>query len=104
MILVKGPWYETPGSPNLPFVLNQSMSFPGVFKLWERHNEILLTAKNLLDLGRSLSLYIILVIPRPLPAEILEGEHYIIVDLLNLAPGSSSPAKNFEIEAVGENW
>ena len=31
VILVRGPWYETPGSPNLPFVLNQSMSFPGVF-------------------------------------------------------------------------
>ena len=34
MILVKGPWYETLGSPDLPFALNQSMSFPGVFKLW----------------------------------------------------------------------
>ena len=35
MILVKGPWYETPDSPDLSFVLNQSMSFPGVFKLWD---------------------------------------------------------------------
>ena len=35
VILVRGPWYETPGSPNLPFVLNQSMSFPGVFELWD---------------------------------------------------------------------
>ena len=34
MILVRGPWYETPSSPDLPFVLNQSMSFPGMFKLW----------------------------------------------------------------------
>ena len=33
MILVRGPWYETLGSPDLPFALNQSMSFPGVFKL-----------------------------------------------------------------------
>ena len=31
----------------------------------------------------------------------MEGEHYVIVDLLNLAPTSSSPAKNFETEAVG---
>ena len=30
----------------------------------------------------------------------MEGEHYVIVDLLNLTPGSSSPAKNFETEAV----
>ena len=35
LILVRGPWYETSDSLNLPFVLNQSMSFPGVFKLWD---------------------------------------------------------------------
>ena len=107
--------------PDLPFVLNQSMSFPGVFKLWdlyvgaflhvyplhsrillinifcagksrrgrlvnwvekasfkkiqklleiserERHHEILLTARNLRELSRSPSPYIIPVIPRSLP-------------------------------------
>ena len=37
MILVRGPWYETPGSPDLPFSLNQLMSFPGVFKLWDMY-------------------------------------------------------------------
>ena len=35
VILVRGPWYETPGSPDLLFALNQSMSFPGVFKFWD---------------------------------------------------------------------
>ena len=35
MILVRGRWYETPGSLDLPFVLNQSMSFTDVFKLWD---------------------------------------------------------------------
>ena len=68
---------------------------------WERHHEILLTAKNLRELSRSPSPYIIPVIPRLLPSEIVEGEHYVIVELLNLAPGSSSPAKNSETEAVG---
>ena len=120
-----------------PFVLNQSMSFPCVFKLrdmhvgaflcvyplrsrilllyifctgksqrgklvnWvekasfkkiqrlleiserERHHEILLTTKNLHELSRSPSPYIIPVIPRPLPTKIVEREHYIIADLLN---------------------
>ena len=33
VVLVKGPWYETPGSPGLPFDLNQSLSFPGLFQL-----------------------------------------------------------------------
>ena len=28
VILVKGLWYETSGSPGLPFDLNQSLSFP----------------------------------------------------------------------------
>ena len=35
MILVRGPWYETPGSPDLPLTLNRSMAFPCVFKLWD---------------------------------------------------------------------
>ena len=35
MILVRGPWYETPGSPDLLFTLNISMSFPGVLMLWD---------------------------------------------------------------------
>ena len=66
----------------------------------ERHHEILLTERNLHELSHSPSPYILPVIPRHLPTEIVEGEHYVIVDLLNLAPGSSSPAKNLEIEAV----
>ena len=57
--------------------------------------------KNLRELSRSPSPYIISVIPRPLLVEIVEGEHYVIVDLPNLAPGSSSSAKNFETQAIG---
>ena len=33
MVLVREPWYETPGSPDLSFTLNRPMSFPGVLKL-----------------------------------------------------------------------
>ena len=74
--------------------------FPEISKL-ERHHEILLTGRNLCELSRNSSPYIILVIPRPLPTEVVEREHYVIVDLLNLTPGSSSSTKNLEIEAVG---
>ena len=35
MILVRGPWYEIPGSPDLTFDLNISMSFPCVLMLWD---------------------------------------------------------------------
>ena len=41
----------------------------------ERHHEILLSTKNLRELSRSPSPYIIPVIPRSLPLEIVEGEH-----------------------------
>ena len=32
VILVRGPWDETPGSPDLPFDVNHAMSFLGVYK------------------------------------------------------------------------
>ena len=33
IVLVKGLWYETLGSPELPFDPNQSFSFPDLFQL-----------------------------------------------------------------------
>ena len=33
VVLVKGLWYKTQGSLGLPFDLNQSLSFPGLFQL-----------------------------------------------------------------------
>ena len=75
----------------------EKASFKKIYKLRkiserERHHEILLSTRNLRELSRGPSPYIIPVIPRPLPTEIVGGEHYVIVELLNLAPGSSSPA------------
>ena len=31
VLLVRGPWDESPGSPSLPFNINRSQSFPGVW-------------------------------------------------------------------------
>ena len=31
VLLVRGPWDESPGSPGLPFNINRSQSFPGVW-------------------------------------------------------------------------
>ena len=47
----------------------------------EQHHKILLTEKILRDLSRSPSPYTIPVIPHPFPIEIVEGEHFVIVDL-----------------------
>ena len=59
----------------------------------ERHHKILLTVKNLRELSRNPSPYILPVIHLLLPTEIVEGEHYVIVDLLTLVPSSSFPAQ-----------
>ena len=32
VVLVRGPWNVTPGSPGLPFDMNKSLSFPGLFE------------------------------------------------------------------------
>ena len=34
--------------------------------------------------------YIIPIVPRSLPAEVVEGEHFVLADRLKLVPGSSS--------------
>ena len=58
----------------------------------EQHHEVLLTMNNLHELIHNPSSYILSVIPRPFPAEVVEGEHYVVVDLLTLVLVSSSPA------------
>ena len=58
----------------------------------KRNHELLLTVKILRELGGCPSLYIILIVPCSLPFEVIEGEHFVIVDLLKLVPGGSSHA------------
>ena len=142
VVLVEGLWYETPGSPGLPFDLNQSLTFLGLFQLdgactslsclyldllflfelfigrhkrgwlislvdktrldcirWilkiterEHNHKIFLFVKNLQELGASPFPYIVPVIPRLLPEELIKGEHFIFADLMKSIPGSSSQA------------
>ena len=56
----------------------------------ERNHELLLTVKNLRELGGSPFPYIIPIVPRSSPAEVIEGEHFVLTDLLKLVPNSSS--------------
>ena len=56
------------------------------------HNELLLSAKNLQELGSSLFSDIAPVIPYSLLGESVRGEHFVLVDLLMSFPGSSSQA------------
>ena len=56
----------------------------------EHNHELLLSVKNLRELGASPFPYIVPVIPRPLPTELIRGKHFVLVDLLKSIPGSSS--------------
>ena len=67
----------------------------------EQHHEILLIVKNLRELSRNPSSYILPVISHPLSLEIVEGEHYVIANLLTLVPGISSPTQTSKTEVVG---
>ena len=51
--------------------------------------------KNLHDLGGNPFPYILHVLPRPLPSEVVKGEHFVLTDLLKSLPGGSS-----QVEAV----
>ena len=67
----------------------------------EWHHKVLLTVKNLHDLSRHLSPNNVPVIPHPLSSEIMEGEHFVTEDLLNLIPGCTSSTRELETEAAG---
>ena len=51
---------------------------------------LLLIVKNLRELGGSPFPYIIHIVPRSLPVEVIEGEHFVLADLLKLVLSSSS--------------
>ena len=67
----------------------------------ERHHEVILTVKNFHDLSHHPSPYSVPIIPCPLPSEVVEGEHFVAVDLLSLILGGSSLAREAESEATG---
>ena len=50
----------------------------------ERHYKVLLTSKNLADVRRNPACYNLPIIPRPLPSKFVDGEHFVIFDLLHL--------------------
>ena len=58
----------------------------------KRNHELLLYVKNLWELGASSFPYIVHVLPSLLPAELVKGEHFVLMNLLKLIPGSFSQA------------
>ena len=56
----------------------------------ERHYKVLLTSKNLSDVRWNPAPYSLPIIPRPLPSEIIDGEHFVTADLMRLISGGAS--------------
>ena len=65
------------------------------------YHEVLLIVKNLHDLSLHPSLYNVPIISRPLPLEIVVGEHFVVADLLSLIPDGSSQAREAKSEVAG---
>ena len=56
----------------------------------DRNHKLLLSTKKLYKLGASPIPYIVPGIPRPLPEELIKGEHFTLAGLLKSIPSSSS--------------
>ena len=68
----------------------------------ERHYKILLTLKNLANMRRNSACYNLPVIARPLPSEVVDGEHFVNADLLCLISGGASTSGGEEVEIVNQ--
>ena len=68
----------------------------------ERHYEVLLTLKNLADVRRNPAPYNLLIIPRSLPSEIVDGENFITADLLNLTASGAASSRDLDAETLSQ--
>ena len=68
----------------------------------ERYYKVLLTPNNISVVRRNPAPYTLPVIPRPLPSDIVEGEHFVIADLRRLISSSARPSGGPVIEASSQ--
>ena len=69
-----------------------------IFEL-ERHYQVLLTPDNISAVRSKPAPYTLPVIPRPLPSEVVEGEHFVIADQRRLVSSSAHPSGGPVVEA-----
>ena len=65
----------------------------------ERHYKVMLTPDNISAVRRNPAPYTLPVIPRPLPLDIVEGEHFVIADLRRLISSNARPSVDPVVEA-----
>ena len=68
----------------------------------ERHYQVLLTQENISVVRHNPAPYTLLVIPRPLPSNVVEGEHFVLVDVRRLVFGSASSSRDLVVEASSQ--
>ena len=66
----------------------------------ERQYKVLLTLDNISTVRRNPASYTLPVIPRPLPSDVMEGEHFVIADLRCLVSSSARPSDGPVVEAA----
>ena len=66
----------------------------------ESHYKVLLTPDNIFAVRRNPAPYTLQVIPRPLPSDIVEGEHFVIANLRRLILSSARPSSGPVVEAL----
>ena len=65
----------------------------------ECHYKILLTPENISVVRHHPAPYTLPVIPRPLPTDVVEGEHFVIADLRHLVSSSACSSRDPVVEA-----
>ena len=65
----------------------------------EHHYKVLLTLNNISIVRRNPAPYTLPVIPRSLPSDIMEGEHFVIVGLRRLILSGARPSDDPVVEA-----
>ena len=65
----------------------------------ELHCQVLLTRENISTERNNPAPYTLPIIPLPLPSNVVEGEHFVLVDIRCLASGNVSSSRNLVVEA-----
>ena len=65
----------------------------------ERHYKVLLTPENISTMRHNPTPYNLPVIPRPLPPDVVEGEHFVVTDLRRLVSRGANSSRDPAVEA-----
>ena len=68
----------------------------------ERHYQVLLIRENISAVRKNPAPYTLPVIPRPLPSKVVEGEHFVLVDVRRLASDSASSSRGLVVVASSQ--